>query len=82
MPDDLETLQQSVGVPVPVAAEHMVSPLVELAYNNQSRALTEHVIRLAIQVGYYAAGKEALPGTYAARTRSTEPPQTSWKGFS
>ncbi len=73
---DVEKLGASVGVEVPVIVKHTVSPLVDLIQDNESgRSLTEHVIRLAIQIGYHAAEKdrareEAMKATYETLTLS------------
>ena len=48
------------AVEVPWAVKHTVSPLVDLIQINESRALTEQVIRLAIQIGYHAAEKDRV----------------------
>ena len=84
---DIDKLEASVGVTVPSVVKHTVTPLVDLIQINESRALTEQVIRLAIQIGYHAAEKdrariEAYEATYGALTRAMEPPPSDmWKGF-
>ena len=77
---DLEKLEQSVGVEVPAIVTHTVTPLVDLILVGESRALTEQVIRLAIQIGYHAAEKdrariEKYEATYGALTLPPHPPQ-------